>query len=176
MIVIIYEHTYRTPANFADILMTSDGECLTGLWFKDSKNIKNLATDQDIITNVKENSQIFNETIEWLDIYFSGREPDFKPNYLIKNDLTRFRKEVIDIMSDIPFGHTISYNDIAKVIAKERGLKRMSPQAVGGAVGWNPISIIIPCHRVIGSNGKLVGYGGGIRNKIELLKLENNDI
>ena len=81
-----------------------------------------------------------------------------------------------DIVSNIPFGKTLTYNDIAKLIAKDRGVSKMSAQAVGGAVGWNPICIIIPCHRVVGTNGSLTGYGGGIKNKIELLKLENNDM
>lgn len=79
-------------------------------------------------------------------------------------------------MNTIPFGETITYNDIAKIIAKRHGIKRMSAQAVGGAVGWNPICIIIPCHRVIGANRALTGYGGGIKNKLSLLKNEGNDI
>lgn len=91
------------------------------------------------------------------------------------NNLTQFRKEVIEIMNAIPFGSTITYNDIAKEIAKKHGIKRMSAQAVGGAVGWNPICIIVPCHRVIGSNGALTGYGGGISNKIALLLNEKNN-
>lgn len=79
-------------------------------------------------------------------------------------------------MNEIPFGKTLTYNDIAKTIAKKRGIERMSSQAVGGAVGWNPICIIIPCHRVVGTNGSLTGYGGGIKNKVALLTLEKNDI
>ena len=79
-------------------------------------------------------------------------------------------------MNHIPFGDTLTYNDISKIIAKNRGIKRMSSQAVGGAVGWNPICIIIPCHRVVGTNGSLTGYGGGIKNKVALLKLEKNDM
>lgn len=117
----------------------------------------------------------FEETCKWLDIYFSGKEPDFTPKYKV-NNLTDFRKEVIEIMNTIPFGETITYNDIAKIIAKRHGIKRMSAQAVGGAVGWNPICIIIPCHRVIGANRALTGYGGGIKNKLSLLKNEGNDI
>lgn len=117
----------------------------------------------------------FEETCKWLDTYFSGKEPDFTPKYKV-NNLTDFRKEVIEIMNTIPFGETITYNDIAKIIAKRHGIKRMSAQAVGGAVGWNPICIIIPCHRVIGANRALTGYGGGIKNKLSLLKNEGNDI
>lgn len=98
-------------------------------------------------------------------IYFSGKEPDFTPKYKIEG-LTEFRKEVIDIMNSIPFGKTLTYNDISKTIAQNRGIKKMSSQAVGGAVGWNPICIIIPCHRVVGANGNLTGYGGGIENRV----------
>lgn len=118
---------------------------------------------------------IFDKTIKWLDIYFSGQEPDFTPEYKIEK-LTPFRKQVIDIMNKIPYGKTITYNDIAKEIAKSKGIEKMSAQAVGGAVGWNPICIIIPCHRVVGTNGSLVGYSGGINNKIKLLEIEKNDM
>ena len=90
--------------------------------------------------------------------------------------MTLFRKEVIDIMNTISFGKTLTYSDISKIIAKNRGLEKMSSQTVGGAVGWNPICIIIPCHRVVGTNGSLTGYGGGINNKVELLKLEGIDM
>lgn len=166
----IYKYNYKTPDVFSNIVMHSDGDFLTGLWFEDSRGISKYEID------CKEKElQIFKETSKWLDIYFSGKEPDFIPRYKI-NGLTQFRKEVIDIMNTIPYGKTVTYNDISKIVAYNRGLKRMSSQAVGGAVGWNPISIIIPCHRVVGSDGKLTGYGGGIKNKIELLKLEKNDM
>lgn len=105
---------------------------------------------------------IFDEVTRWLDIYFSGKNPDFIPKYKIQN-LTPFRKLVIDSMIKIPYGETITYNDIAKTIARKKGIKKMSAQAVGGTVGWNPICIIIPCHRVVGSNDNLTGYGGGIQ-------------
>ena len=118
---------------------------------------------------------IIKEACRWLGIYFSGRNPDFIPKYKI-NNLTEFRQEVIDIMNNITYGKLITYSDIAKIIAKRKGIKRMSSQAVGGAVGWNPICLIIPCHRVIGVNGNLTGYGGGINNKIKLLQLEGHDI
>ena len=107
--------------------------------------------------------------------YFSGKNPDFKPKYKIEN-LTPFREEVYHIMNSIPFGKTLTYSDISKIIAKNRGIKRMSSQAVGGAVGWNPICIIIPCHRVVGSNGNLICYGGGIKNKAALLTHEQKHI
>lgn len=97
------------------------------------------------------------------------------PKYKLEN-LTPFRKQVIDILLKIPYGTTMTYKDIAEEIAKKNGRKKMSAQAVGGAVGWNPICIIIPCHRVVGTNGSLTGYGGGIRKKIMLLDFENVDM
>lgn len=166
----IYKWTYQTPDGFDDLLMNSDGTYLTGLWFIGSKDSSKRSTscEEKLIP-------IFEETIKWLDIYFSGKNPDFTPKYKI-NNLTPFRLEVIVIMKEIPFGTIITYNDIAKKIAQKRGLRKMSSQAVGGAVGWNPICIIIPCHRVVGSNGSLTGYGGGINNKVKLLINEHNDM
>ena len=166
----IYKYKYQTPDNFSDILMNSDGEYLTGLWFEGSRDF----SKHEINCQEKELS-VFKETSKWLDIYFSGKEPNFIPKYKI-NNLTPFRKEVIDIMNSIPFGEVLTYSDIAKIIVKKKGIERMSSQAVGGAVGWNPICIIIPCHRVVGSNGSLTGYGGGIKNKVALLINEKNDI
>ena len=132
--------------------MNSDGEYLTGLWFAGSKdNLKH------IIGADKDDLPVFEDTHLWLDIYFAGGIPDF-------------------IMMKIPYGKTITYGDIAKEIASRRGIEKMSARAVGAAVGSNPICIIIPCHRVIGSGGNLTGYGGGIQNKIALLKLEGNDM
>ena len=90
--------------------------------------------------------------------------------------LTPFRREVMEILNGIPFGKTLTYGKIADMIAKEHGLPRMSAQAVGGAVGWNPIGIIVPCHRVVGANGDLTGYGGGMKNKIALLRLEGHEM
>lgn len=166
----IYKWTYQTPDGFDDLLMNSDGTYLTGLWFIGSKD------SSKHFTNCEEKLiPIFEETIRWLDIYFSGKNPDFTPKYKI-NSLTPFRSEVISIMKEIPFGITATYNDIAKEITQKRGLKKMSSQAVGGAVGWNPICIIVPCHRVVGSNGSLTGYGGGISNKVQLLINEHNDM
>lgn len=157
-----YKYTYKTPTEFSNIIMSSDGEYLTGLWFEGTKGNPKYEEKE---------LPIFHETKKWLDIYFGGKNPNFTPKYKIEN-LTPFRKQVIEIMNNIPYGETLTYNDIAKRIAENMGIKRMSAQAVGGAVGWNPICIIIPCHRVIGSNGSLTGYGGGIKNKVALLALE----
>lgn len=166
----IYKYIYKTPKEFPNIIMNSDGENLTGLWFECSRDIS-----KHVVECEEKNLKIFRDTSKWLDIYFSGKNPDFTPKYKIEN-MTPFRKEVIDIMNTISFGKTLTYSDISKIIAKNRGLEKMSSQAVGGAVGWNHICIIIPCHRVVGKNGSLTGYGGGIKNKIALLEHEKNDM
>lgn len=168
MIKVIYKKTYDSPLGI--INMESDGEYLTGLWFDGSRDDKK-HNSQGVFKDL----DIFDETADWLNSYFKGNNPDFTPKYKLKN-LTPFREEVFDIMNKIPYGEVITYNDIAREIADKRGIKKMSAQAVGGAVGWNPICIIIPCHRVVGSNGSLTGYGGGIKNKIGLLKLEGIDL
>ena len=160
--MMVYQWIYKTPDGLDDLYMSSDGEYLTGLWFAGSKD----ASKHSIQGEEKE-LPIFQETLSWLDIYFSGKEPDFIPKYKIQG-LTAFRQEVLDILTTIPYGKTLTYGEIAEKIARNRGMKRMSSQAVG----WNPICIIIPRHRVMGANGKLTGYGGGIRNKEALLKLE----
>ena len=166
----MYRYTYHTPDGFDDMMMSSDGNVLTGLWFQNSPDQKK---HNELYT--EEKLPIFRETCRWLDIYFSGRQPDFTPIYWLY-DLTPFRKEVSEIMLTIPFGKTMTYGDIARQIAPKYGILKMSAQAVGGAVGWNPICIIIPCHRVIGARDKLTGYGGGIKNKIALLALEGHDM
>ena len=152
---------YTTPAAFDNLLLTSDGEVLTGLHFVKSGNAVMSSNALPVIKDVS----------CWLDIYFSGREPDFTPDFRI-DKATPFRRDVLEILRQIPFGKTMTYGDIATQIAQKRGIEKMSAQAVGGAVGWNPIGIIIPCHRVVGAGNKLVGYGGGIENKIALLGLE----
>lgn len=156
-----YKYIYKTPSLFDDLILYSDGEYLTGIYF-----IKDTISN-DLINDL----HIFEQTKRWLDIYFKGQNPSFVPKYKMTN-VTHFQKEVFDILKTIPYGITLSYNDIAKIIAKNRCIKRMSAQAVGHAISLNPISIIIPCHRVIGTNGDMIGYAGGLSNKIELLKLE----
>lgn len=164
---LIYNSIYNTPFEFDDIIMSSDGTYLTGLYFKNSKNIDNL--------NILNNLAIFEETSKWLDIYFSGIIPKFIPKYNIDN-LTDFRKDVLEIIKKIPYGKVITYKDIAKKIEKKRKIDKMSAQAVGNAVAWNPICIIIPCHRVLGTNNSLTGYNGGLKNKEALLKLEGHNL
>ena len=122
----------------------------------------------------KKKSPLFEKLKQWLDIYFSGKEPNFTvPLHFIGTD---FQNEIWETLCTIPYGQTMTYGEIAKQIATKKGLPRMSAQAVGGAVGHNEISIIVPCHRVVGANGNLTGYAGGIEKKVKLLKLENVDM
>ena len=160
------EFTYHYNSPIGGITLASDGKALTGLWFDGQKYFADTLSEN----YEKKKLPVFEETVKWLDIYFSGKEPDFTPPLLMKT--TPFRKAVWEIMLTIPYGKTMTYGEIAKKIAQQRGLKKMSPQAVGGAVGHNSISLIIPCHRVIGTDGSLIGYAGGIDKKVKLLHLE----
>ena len=164
-----YSRKYKTPEGFDDLVMCGDDEALTGLWFEGSRDDVHEARGYE-----SRETPAFHDARRWLDEYFAGRDPDFTPNYRIEG-LTPFRQAVIDEMLRIPYGATVSYGRIAKAIAKKRG-GMVSAQAVGGAVGWNPICIIIPCHRVIGADGSLTGYGGGLANKESLLAHEGVDV
>lgn len=164
----IYTYYYNSP--LGRITMASDGDYLIGLWFDGQKYYADSIKGE----HIEKTLPIFTEVTKWLDIYFSGKEPDFTPPLLMKT--TTFRKAVWEAMLTIPYGKTMTYGEIANIIAKEKGIEKMSAQAVGGAVGHNSISIIIPCHRVVGTNGSLTGYAGGIDKKIQLLKLEKTDM
>ena len=163
-----YISHYASPVG--NILLAADNTGLTGLWFEGQKYFA-LYLDKE---HKEKEVPVFETAKRWLDIYFSGKEPDFQvPLHFTGTD---FQNEVWEILYSIPYGNTMTYGEIAKKIAEKRGLKRMSAQAVGGAVGHNEISIIVPCHRVVGSNGSLTGYAGGIEKKAELLKLEKVDM
>lgn len=159
-------YTYRYASQFGSITLASDGEALTGLWFDEQKHFPHKLISESTEADLP----IFTQTIKWLDTYFGGKAPDFTPP--ISLTATPFRKAVYEILLTIPYGQTMTYGEIANIIAEQKGIERMSAQAVGGAVGHNPISIIIPCHRVVGANGSLTGYAGGLHRKIKLLKLE----
>ncbi|WP_303821950.1 methylated-DNA--[protein]-cysteine S-methyltransferase [Ruminococcus flavefaciens] len=150
------------------ITLASDGKALTGLWFDGQKYFPHKLVEESSEAELP----IFTQTCKWLDIYFSGKEPDFTPP--ISLCITPFRKVVYDILLTIPYGQTMTYGEIARILADQQGAEHMSAQAVGNAVGHNPISIIIPCHRVVGVDGSLTGYAGGLDKKTALLKLENN--
>ncbi|MDO4491626.1 MAG: methylated-DNA--[protein]-cysteine S-methyltransferase [Lachnospiraceae bacterium] len=163
-----YIQEYQSP--LGEITLASDGEYLTGLWFKGQKYY-----GASLEPEVQEKElTVFVQTRHWLDLYFRGEEPDFLPPLRMKT--TPFRREVWEILLSIPYGKTMTYGEIASLIARKKGISSMSAQAVGGAVGHNAISLIIPCHRVVGTNGSLTGYAGGIEKKISLLMLEGTDM
>ena len=159
-----YSNYYQSA--LGNILLSADDIGLSGLWFEAQKYY---SRGLEVFAEQKE-MPVFDKTKHWLDIYFSGIEPDFTPPlHLIGTD---FQKDVWQILLNIPYGHTTTYSGVAKEVALKRGMESMSAQAVGGAVGHNPISIIVPCHRVLGSNGCLTGYAGGIDKKMFLLNME----
>ena len=164
----IYTAKYASP--LGAITLACDGEVLIGLWFDGQKHFGSILPKQ---VEAAEHP-LFAEARHWLDVYFSGRTPDHLPP--LRYDSTPFRKAVCDIMLTIPYGKTMTYGEIAEIIAGQRGVEKMSAQAVGGAVGHNPISLMIPCHRVVGTSGSLTGYGGGIERKVRLLELEGVDM
>mgnify|MGYP003445181815 FL=1 len=159
-----YKWHYDSP--LGGITLASDGEALTGLWFDGQIYFADTMSDD----SKKEELPIFVQTCHWLDSYFSGKELDFTPR--LKMNTTPFRKAVWEILLTIPFGKTMTYGEIAKLIAQKRSITQMSAQAIGGAVGHNSIALIIPCHRVVGSKGNLTGYAGGLDKKVKLLRLE----
>lgn len=164
----IYTNSYASP--LGEMVIACDDAAVTGLWFREQRLFRNPLPQK----SEERQHPLLEDTKHWLDIYFSGREPDFLPP--LRYDATPFRKQICDIMLRIPYGKTITYGEIAARAARELGLTRMSAQAVGGAVGHNPIPILIPCHRVVGKNGSLTGYGCGIERKVRLLELEKTDI
>ncbi|MDD7306667.1 MAG: methylated-DNA--[protein]-cysteine S-methyltransferase [Peptoniphilaceae bacterium] len=163
-----YINKFSSP--LGQITMASDGKNLTGLWF-DGQKYDRLGLDKDY---QEKNLDIFVITKRWLDIYFKGQNPDFKPQ--IKLYTTDFRKEVYSILEKIPYGQTTTYTKIAQCLSNNKERKKVFARPVGGALGHNPISIIIPCHRVLGKDRSLTGYAGGMERKIKLLELENISI
>lgn len=163
------QYTINYPSPLGGITLAGCGDCLTGLWFDGQKHYAGtLAAEHE-----EGILPVLARTTEWLDCYFSGKNPGFTPPLYLNG--TSFRLEVWEILQKIPFGETVTYKDIAGELARRKGLRGMSAQAVGGAVAHNPISIIIPCHRVVGCNGSLTGYAGGLAKKIGLLALEGVD-
>lgn len=163
-----YIGTYLAP--IGKILLACDEAGLTGLWFEGAKYY---GRGLELTRQELEHPHI-KAARKWLDLYFSGQRPDsVLPVHMLG---TVFRREVWEILCGIPYGEVITYGEIARLVARKRGVERMSAQAVGGAVGHNPISIIIPCHRVVGTNGSLTGYAGGIDKKVWLLNHEKVDM
>lgn len=166
----IMTSVYHYHSPLGGITISGSGNELTGLWFDGQKYFGSTLPKE----YEEQPLPVFEETKKWLDIYFSGKAPDFTPP--LKMETTPFRKAVWELLLTIPFGQTLTYGGIADRVAKQMGLPHMSAQAVGGAVGHNPISLIIPCHRVVGTDGSLTGYAGGIEKKLHLLTMENAEI
>ena len=164
-----YITRYESP--LGGITLAADGAALVGLWFDGQRHF---AETLDSWHEECASLPIFGEAKRWLDLYFSGRDPGFTP--ALKMQATEFRKTVWRILLTIPYGQTVTYGEIASEITRLKGLPRMSAQAVGGAVGHNDIALIIPCHRVIGADGSLTGYAGGIGRKMKLLAMEGADM
>jgi methylated-DNA-[protein]-cysteine S-methyltransferase len=165
-----YSTTYRSPVGL--LTLACDGDNLAGLWIEGQKyhgdTISAAMTRAD-------DMPVLNAAKKWIDRYFDGKKPDISELPLAPVG-GEFRQAVWSILCEIPYGEVITYGEIAKKMAAKMNRESMSSQAVGGAVGHNPISIIIPCHRVVGSNGSLTGYAGGIGAKVKLLELEGADM
>ena len=163
-----YVSHYESP--LGKMLLSADEAGLTGLWFEGQKYFAlHLDPEQE-----EREIPVFEKTKQWLELYLSGKEPEFTvPLHFIG---TEFQKAVWEILCTIPYGQTMTYGQIAGQMAVRHGVPRMSAQAVGGAVGHNRISVIVPCHRVVGTNGSLTGYAGGIEKKLRLLQLEGTDM
>lgn len=196
----LYRSIYSSP--MGEILILYCEDALLGLYFEGQKEFNDLIKDEEIknfddgkdfekkdknlsckslghdknkVSGEKIcDDKILGDTKKWLDLYFSGEEPNFTPKLNLEG--TEFRRDVWKILLEIPYGETLTYKDIANKLMASGKYERMSSQAVGGAVGHNPISIIIPCHRVVGTSGSLTGYAGGLARKVRLLELEGIDV
>lgn len=166
----MYKSIYNSP--LGPITLVSDGENLIGLYLEGQVHFEQ-AIKEEVIT--RDDLSVFMLINNWLDRYFAGEVMEIL-DLPLRLEGSPFRKSVWQILSKIPYGKLITYGDIAKEMALLTGKERMSAQAVGNAVGHNPISIIVPCHRVVGSDGKLTGYAGGLDLKIKLLEIEGHSI
>ena len=165
----IYQKAYTSvySSELGDILLAADEIGLTGLWFFGQSYFADTLPAEQIA----QETPILAQAREWLDEYFSGKEPDFTPT--LHPIGSPFRQAVWKLLLQIPYGQTTTYGEIARQLEKLQNRPHMSAQAVGGAVGHNGISIIIPCHRVVGTKGSLTGYAGGLDKKMALLELEH---
>ena len=160
----MFESRLHSP--LGEVRLRSDGKSLTGLWFIGQVN--DAKDNSDI--EIKDDFPIFGQVETWLESYFSGKQTPI--TFPLQPKGTIFQERVWKILQEIPYGETMTYGDITRRIAKEKGVATYSAQAVGQAVGKNPISILIPCHRVLGKNGALTGYAGGVHRKEQLLRIE----
>ena len=163
----VYVQHYDSP--LGDLLLASDETALIGLWIEGGRFFAETLPAGSVVGD----TPVLRQVKRWLDVYFSGEEPSF--TLPLNPAGSEFRQAVWRLLLDIPYGQTTTYGAIADSLAKQRGVAKMSAQAIGGAIRHNEISLIIPCHRVIGANGNLTGYGSGLNNKIKLLQLEGVD-
>ncbi len=162
----VYYTNYFSPVG--KLTIASDGVNIIGLWIEEQKYFKETISGE---IEEKNDLEIFIETRKWLDRYFKG-EKTMNTELPLKSMGSEFRKLVWKFLLEIPYGETTTYGEISKKVAKVKNIEKMSAQAIGGAIGHNPISIIIPCHRVVGADGSLTGYAGGIETKRKLLEIE----
>ncbi|MGN1015317.1 MAG: methylated-DNA--[protein]-cysteine S-methyltransferase [Butyricicoccus sp.] len=165
-----YQTRYDSP--LGELTLVSDGNALTGAWFLGQKYYYGALSEPPV---EEDSVPVLHQTKDWLDRYFAGERTDGTELPLAPVG-TEFQHEVWNILRTIPYGQVVTYGEIAKRIAAQRGVARMSAQAVGGAVGHNPLSIIVPCHRVVGTNGNLTGYAGGLDKKRWLLEWEREHL
>lgn len=165
----IFNTDFESP--IGKITLTAENEKLTGLWLE-GQNYFESTINEEMMKD--DNLKIFKEVRNWLDKYFTKKKPDISELALSPSG-SEFRKSVWLVLCKVPYGEVTTYGKVAREVAKERGMAKMSAQAIGGALAHNPISIIIPCHRVVGSDGSLIGYAGGIDRKIKLLEYEGVD-
>lgn len=170
MVGIYYYYIYNSPVG--KLTIASNEKNVVGLWLDGQKYYMEVLEDKEY---QEKETKVIKLAEKWLDKYFNNEKPEIDelPIEFIGSD---FRKQIWKILSKIPYGKVITYGDIAKQIAKRKGIRTMSAQAVGGAIAHNPISVIVPCHRVVGANGSLTGYSGGVKVKIKLLEFEGVDI
>ena len=164
----VFTRHYDSP--MGRILLAADEIGLRGLWFDGQKYFARDLPEK----RIEQETHALAEARRWLDVYFTGKEPDFLPP--LHPAGSTFQQAVWALLLQIPYGQTVTYGELARQLAEKQGRPRMSAQAVGGAVGHNKISIIIPCHRVVGTGGSLTGYAGGIDRKVKLLALEQADM
>lgn len=158
----MYAQRFASP--LGEMLLACDEVGLVGVWFEGQRYFPDRSAFQFV------SHPILSQTVKWLDEYFKGSKPAYLPPLHLRG--SDFQLEVWSLLCEISYGEIVTYSDLARRIAARRGLSSMSAQAVGGAVGHNPISILIPCHRVVGANGSLTGYAGGLERKEWLLKWE----
>ncbi|MFE2777254.1 MULTISPECIES: methylated-DNA--[protein]-cysteine S-methyltransferase [Lactobacillales] len=164
-----YKSSYTSP--LGQMTIVNDEHAIKGLWFSDQRYF---GGKYDLQTMIEGETPVTKQVKNWLDAYFAGENPTLDPNILAP-EVTSYRKQILNALINLPYGQTTSYKELADKVALNTLGKRGSARAAGGAVGHNPISILIPCHRVVATNGALTGYAGGIDRKIALLALEGFD-